>query len=273
VSANIRIGGLLLAAVVVLIVLILAINGARDAAPELQLGLVIVLAVFMLMVLLFIMTAGFVQFQLADPKQALGLPEGTIRALIALILIMLFIIVGVYLFRTVGEGIVTVRGLTADQVAALGSRVVSSTPIAGTNTFNVVLAGGISDEGARLAQQLVTTIGTLVVAVAGFYFGTSATAAAIGATAARRVNIRTASPLPAGTSTQDYPGVRLESEGGSPPYTWSVSQGSLPQDLKLDGTSGEISGRPAAAGTTDFTIRVADSAGVTATKAFRIVIS
>lgn len=47
--------------------------------------------------------------------------------------------------------------------------------------FNVWLRSDISDDGKRLAQQLVTTIGTLVVAVAGFYFGSSAVASAASA--------------------------------------------------------------------------------------------
>src|SRR5579859_5425801 len=106
-ATNFRIGGLIFAVVVVLVLLggaLVVVSQSPLATPEIQLGLVIVLAVFMLMALLFIMTAGFVQLKLANANQALGLPEGTIRALIALILIMLFVIVGIYLFRTVGEG-------------------------------------------------------------------------------------------------------------------------------------------------------------------------
>jgi hypothetical protein len=274
VTTNIRIGGLIVAAVVVLVVLTQALLSARDSPPELQLGLVIVLAVFMLMVLLFIMAGGFVQFGLADPKQALGLPEGTIRALIALILIMLFVIVGIYLFRTVGEGVVTLRGLTADEVRALGPRVLTSTQVAGTDAFNVTLQGGLSDDGARLAQQLVTTIGTLVVAVAGFYFGTSATAAAASAVAqARPLAIRTTSPLPSGTTATAYADVRLEAEGGSPPYTWSISDGQLPAGLNLEPTSGTIGGTPSAAGLARLTVRVTDSNGAVATRALELSIT
>src|SRR5207302_1133131 len=48
---------------------------------------------------------------------------GSIRPLIALILKMLCVIIGLYPFRMLGEGgTVSMRGLTADQVSALGRR-------------------------------------------------------------------------------------------------------------------------------------------------------
>ncbi|MCD8045073.1 MAG: putative Ig domain-containing protein [Clostridiales bacterium] len=43
--------------------------------------------------------------------------------------------------------------------------------------------------------------------------------------------------------------------------TWSISSGSLPAGLTLDGSSGEISGTPTAAGTYTFTVKAANSAG------------
>jgi hypothetical protein len=270
-NTNLRVGGLIVAVLIVLGSLIwsvVVISGNPASTPEVQLGLVIVLAVFMLMALLFIMTAGFVQFKLADPNQALGLPEGTIRALISLILIMLFVIIGIYLFRTVGEGgVVTMRGMTGEQVTALGARVLTSTPVAGTNTFNVTVQSGLSDDGARLAQQLVTTIGTLVVAVAGFYFGTSATAAgASAAAAAEPLIIRSRSPLASATLNQAYT-TKLEATGGTPPYAWTVVTGALPNGLTLDSASGQITGTPTAPGE-PFSAQVEDKTDATAVKGF-----
>src|SRR5262245_1816786 len=60
--------------------------------PEIQVGFLVVIGVIALITLHFIVAAGFAHLQLADPKQALALPEGSIRAMIALILIMVFII-------------------------------------------------------------------------------------------------------------------------------------------------------------------------------------
>ena len=46
---------------------------------------------------------------------------------------------------------------------------------------------------------------------------------------------------------------------GTSPYTFSISQGSLPAALTIDSRSGVISGTPGAAGTTSFTVKATDS--------------
>jgi hypothetical protein len=96
------------------------------------------------MMLLFIMATGFALLGLADPQQALGLPEGSIRAMIALFLIMIFVTFGLYLFRAIASGTAT------------------------------------NQDAVDVAKQLITTVGTLVVAVAGFYFGSRAVQVARG---------------------------------------------------------------------------------------------
>ena len=50
----------------------------------------------------------------------------------------------------------------------------------------------------------------------------------------------------------------LQASGGTTPYSWAVSAGSLPDGLLL-ASFGEISGTPATAGTFDFTVLVTDS--------------
>lgn len=53
---------------------------------------------------------------------------------------------------------------------------------------------------------------------------------------------------------------QLAAEGGTPPYTWSVTQGKLPDGLQLQANTGIISGTTAAAAKFTLTVRVADSA-------------
>jgi tetratricopeptide (TPR) repeat protein len=52
----------------------------------------------------------------------------------------------------------------------------------------------------------------------------------------------------------------LRAAGGSGTRTWSVTSGTLPSGLSLNPATGIISGTPSAAGTSNFTVSVADSA-------------
>jgi subtilisin family serine protease len=51
----------------------------------------------------------------------------------------------------------------------------------------------------------------------------------------------------------------LKASGGTAPYTWSISSGSLPGGLSLDGTTGVISGVPTIVGTSYFTVQATDA--------------
>lgn len=64
--------------------------------------------------------------------------------------------------------------------------------------------------------------------------------------------------------------------GGTAPYTWSISSGTLPAGLSLTGGSGAstaIAGTPSSSGTTILTIKVTDYTSLTATAVFTLVIN
>ena len=155
------------------------LEGTADA--EIQMGLLVVAAITTLMTVLFILAAGFSCMSLADPKQPLALPEGSIRAMIALALIMVFILFGIYLFRMVGAGSSTYVGnmdKVPDPQQYKGKLIRYDKLVeekTGTVSYDVWVISAIDPDGKALAQQLITTVGTLVVAVAGFYFGSSTT--------------------------------------------------------------------------------------------------
>ncbi len=64
--------------------------------------------------------------------------------------------------------------------------------------------------------------------------------------------------LPNGATGVPYYG-ELTASGGTPPYTWSLTAGSLPAGLTFASSTGVISGTPAAAAASGFTVRAADS--------------
>jgi hypothetical protein len=102
--------------------------------------------------------AAFHALDLTSPKSAFGLPEGSIRAIIALILLLVFVLMSIYLMEA------------------------------------VFLDAGASDQAQNAATQILATVGTLVAAVAAFYFGTAAvtagTRAATVAVASARASLR-----------------------------------------------------------------------------------
>ncbi|MGB2635563.1 MAG: putative Ig domain-containing protein [Candidatus Acidiferrum sp.] len=67
----------------------------------------------------------------------------------------------------------------------------------------------------------------------------------------------------------------LAASGGTTPYTWSLSSGTLPAGLTLAASTGQISGTPTAAGTSTFAVQVKDSSSPqqTATKSLTITVT
>ncbi|MGC1184918.1 MAG: Ig domain-containing protein, partial [Candidatus Dormiibacterota bacterium] len=70
------------------------------------------------------------------------------------------------------------------------------------------------------------------------------------------------SRLPGGQVGSEYSHA-LGASGGSLPYTWSVTTGHQPSGLTLNRTTGTISGKPTASGTSTFSVKVTDSTSPT----------
>src|SRR3972149_11528611 len=64
----------------------------------------------------------------------------------------------------------------------------------------------------------------------------------------------------------------VAASGGKSPLSWSITSGSLPAGISLNGSSGTISGTPTTAATYNFTVQLTDANGATATKALSITI-
>lgn len=71
----------------------------------------------------------------------------------------------------------------------------------------------------------------------------------------------------------DYANTTFHGKAGTPPYAWSISNGALPPGLVQNAQTGVISGLPTQKGTFDFTVKVADAAGLNARLGYFITVN
>lgn len=85
------------------------------------------------------------------------------------------------------------------------------------------------------------------------------------------IEISTASPLPGGQAGVDY-NVAFDTNGTTQGLTtWTVIDGTLPDGLTLNGTTGVLSGQPTTGGTFNFTVEVSDDF-VSCSKQFTVTV-
>jgi len=156
-----------------------------------------ILAVFGIMILfgaLALISTLFARLGLSDRSQAFALPEGSIRAAIALSLIVLFSIISIMLYQTLNKPYV-IPNLTEDEKAVVlkdaSIRVIAVLPVRcaapvggaapaadcppGTLRYAVHVRQPAAQESTDLAKQLLILIGTLMTSVTSFYFASRAT--------------------------------------------------------------------------------------------------
>ena len=131
----------------------------------------------------------FARMGSGDGTQALGLPPGSIQAVIALSLVVLFAILSIFLFSSMkGQPPRALSGISAadrDKMGRLASGFAGfkadvDAKGAATGTFTIYVRDPRDPElDARndIAKQLLILIGTLMTSAVGFYFGSKATAA------------------------------------------------------------------------------------------------
>jgi hypothetical protein len=161
-----------------------------DSNTEVTLPVVIIAGLVVLVMVLGLLTFVFSVLKLSDSKEALGLPSGSIRAVIALMLLVIFAIVSIFLYSDVaGSGrLQKLENLTAEDVTNLAKQVEVALQIEQKQTsadgkslpskYIVHYRAPTSRAGEDLAKQLIVLLGTLVTAVSSFYFGSASIAAA-----------------------------------------------------------------------------------------------
>ena len=159
----------------------------------------------------------------------------------------------------------TIGSEYSSQLAASGG----TTPYTWTITSGT-LPAGLTLSSAGLVSGTPTAAGssTFIVQVTDGSSRTATRALTLSVSASLGVTTTT---LPGGTVSSSY-SQQLSAAGGTAPYSWTVSSGSLPAGLALS-SAGVISGVPTAAGSTTFTVRVTDAAARTATQSLTLTIS
>jgi TRAP-type C4-dicarboxylate transport system permease small subunit len=150
-----------------------------------------ILAIFGIMILFGAMALTstlFARLGLANRNEALALPEGSIRAAIALALIVLFAIIAIMLFQSLAEPY-RISGLSEEDKTAIikepKNRVLAVRTVecpapaasAARPCFEVHLVQTAGQEATDIAKQLLILIGTLMTSVTSYYFASRSAAA------------------------------------------------------------------------------------------------
>lgn len=172
--------------------------GLRHLERHSTVGLPIV-AIFGIMILfgaLSLISTVFARLSLSSKTEALALPPGSIRAAIALSLIVLFAIISVMLYQSLSSPYEVTHLSLAQKntmVQEPSNRVLGvfaepcdkaqqggCTPA--TMTYTVHLRQSPGPESTDLAKQLLILVGTLMTSVTSFYFASRTAEAAVRAT-------------------------------------------------------------------------------------------
>ena len=243
VSAVSRFGWLILLAgafsVAMVATVVLAANTLKQQdlfRPEIVLPLLLITGLIALVIALAILVGAFHLFKLTSPDKPFGVPEGTLQAVIALTIILIFAVTSLYLRGSLDPQHITIERLSLTQrdalledvpaVQILGVRQsegADGKPIDGL--FDVDRLVPTEQDAKDFSNQLLTILGTLVGAIAGFYFGAKSVETGVSA-GTSGVQPTNTSPPTIGGRPHVGESLRAEPGGwtGSPPpayaYQW-----------------------------------------------------
>ena len=168
--------------------------GAQNGSTEAPETLRFIALLIMFMVALAATAAIFVSLRMGNATEAFGLPSGSIRALLALGIMILFVVFGMPVISSEGEPIEPVKfnvpherlsdTIRSNHEQGFQVQIINpgaaatSTPPAQSQPATVRIIGRLpTQSGAQLelTKQLLTAIITLLTTVIGFYFGSRST--------------------------------------------------------------------------------------------------
>ncbi len=194
---NVQVGIVCLAGFLfLLLILTVTMYMATDLA--IKLPVLVITGVMALFATLALVGVTFSVAGLSDKTQALGLPEGSIRAAIAFSLVVIFSIVSIY-FYTSANAVATALGEVAIKTA---EGTASATPAGAANVSAAVAnANAAATTANDFAKTILAVVGTLMTAVTSFYFATRGATTPI-ATTASKPTIASITPVQASTAAE-----------------------------------------------------------------------
>jgi hypothetical protein len=171
---------------------------AKNSSEALALSAVVLVGLALVVVLMSVLVIVYSVLGVSDSTQALALPEGSVRALIAFSLVLIFVCLGAFLYNSVNNSGLSPGGksshITEAQLSDLKTQfVVAYEPARNTNgsvetdsdgkspLYNATYFLKPGKDAEDFAKQIFTTLATVFVSVISFYFGSSTTSSAVGA--------------------------------------------------------------------------------------------
>jgi hypothetical protein len=174
--------GVIALTVLLFLVLIGIAYAPKDELRQLGLPVLAITGVVLLLAALALVSICFSMFDLSDKGQALALPEGSIRAVIALMLIVLFAISTIYVYGSMSnpEKMERIQKVSESAVAQFPKELFVTAVIvqeAPEKLYDLYYRVPQNRDSIEFAKQLLVMLGTLVSSIASFYFGTKAATA------------------------------------------------------------------------------------------------